>query len=85
MIGEGLGSLDVHFQASPEGRAGLMVPRVDDATAHMFPFRGRLVRAGGLFDVDREFLFGPVMRKSALVLKQQERKSRKLQDAEGRT
>lgn len=55
---KGFGYPDVHFHASPKGCAGLVVPSIDDTTAHMFSFRSRLVRASGLPDIDGEFLFG---------------------------
>lgn len=48
-----------------------MIPCVDDAAAHMFAFRGRLVGTGGLLDVDREFLFGSVIWKKGLAFHQE--------------
>lgn len=39
---------NIHFHASPESRRRLVVPRIDDAAPHMFPYRrgGWLVRFG---------------------------------------
>lgn len=45
---------DVHFHASPEGLGGLVVPGVDDATSHMFSFRGCFFGIGSLSDIDSE-------------------------------
>ena len=39
-------SSNVHFHASPESRRRLVVPGIDDATPHMFPYR----RGDGQFD-----------------------------------
>lgn len=65
-IERGLVDLDVHFQASPKGCAGLVIPGINDTAAHMFSFRGRLVGAGGLLDIDGEFLFGSAKRRSRI-------------------
>lgn len=80
----GLGDLDVHFQASPKGCAGLVIPGVNDTAAHMLSFRGGLVGAGGLLDIDGEFLFGPA-KKTSCISTQSGRHVSKLQDAGGRT
>ena len=32
-------SQNIHFHASPESRRRLVVPRIDDAAPHMFPYR----------------------------------------------
>jgi hypothetical protein len=49
---------DLHFDASPEGLRGLVVPSVDDASSHMFALGGDLVAVGGLFYVDGKLLVG---------------------------
>lgn len=64
----GLGNLDVHFQAGPKGSAGLVIPRINDAAAHMFSFWGGLVGAGSLLDIDREFLFGSAKREQCISI-----------------
>lgn len=51
--------LDAHFQAGPEGLAGLVVPCVHNATAHMLSFWCGLVRVRRLLDVDGQLLLGP--------------------------
>lgn len=59
-----------------------MVPGIDDAAAHMFPLGGRLVGAGGLLDVDREFLFGSMIGRSASALDHEGKwRASRLQDA----
>lgn len=54
--------MNAHFQAGPERLAGFVVPGVYDAAAHMFPLRGRLIRAGRLLNVDRKFCIRPMQK-----------------------
>jgi hypothetical protein len=46
-----------HLHAGPERQRGLMVPCVYDTTSDMLSFRGGLLDAGSLSDVDRQLTF----------------------------